>query len=728
MFGTMERLSKTGMRLGRPPRLLCLLVFAAPFVAGAATVRGQDECFIDEDCEDIIGDCRVWRCDLQPFGDNRCRVDQDDSNAICDDGQFCEGAAIDGREVCAAKACVGGINNGVVCEDSFDCPNGTCEPTATPGQCIDDFEPDEPCPSGQFCSESLGLCIECDSDGDCDDNDLCTGSESCDLGTFTCIAGTPLVCSHLTDECNVGMCDPVTGCFASAIADGVSCTDNDTCTLQSECSGGVCVGVPTNGCVDLRLEVSGPETVRIGDWVDVRLYAQANGCSSASASPCAPADAAIVSLEVLFVWDPLVLELADPAITGENNPERPCGCYFDGVTCFGPDPCVGMYCGDSLHHVYDWASATFPDDCVCEGGANEGERCNTDADCAGGICAERANAPCTLPGSNDFPFNDGTGFFASLAPVEGCDGASIEPACAAAMAPGLWVATLKFKAIGDSGPGGTPIGITDCIAGKGTRVQSALTPGLDLLGLIEPPTVVIVSSCDPPTVVAEGSRYMAVTPAEGPDAVAIRVSGHPDDPDVSCVVGYAQSDGRVLEAGVGQAAEGFAFYQPPGTGGWNTAHLRGEGLIGAPSATDVNTYIVQTDCDPGNPGINLSDPVSVTLWRYGDVGGVFGPDDTVDFVDITMVVDGFRNTWGTPKCCFTDPECSVFGPLSICNTVWDGCQSPVETPGRCQSSYVNVDLKGGFGCTPDTVVDFVDITAVVDAFRNVPDSCSALCP
>jgi hypothetical protein len=227
-------------------------------------------------------------------------------------------------------------------------------------------------------------------------------------------------------------------------------------------------------------------------------------------------------------------------------------------------------------------------------------------------------------------------------------------------------------------------------------------------------------------VVAEGPRYLAVTPAGGPDEVAIRVTG--THPDVSCIAGYAQADGRVLDASGGGAPEDFAVYLPPGPTGWDTVHIRGENIVGADSASVQYTYEVQTDCDPGNPGASLSDPVSVVMPRFGDVGGIVGPDGTVDFVDITMIVDGFRNVWGTPICCSDDGPCDVMGPLSFCNTAWEGCASPVVTPGRCQSAYVNLDLKGGFGCLPDTVVDFVDITAAVDAFRNVPEPCSNVCP
>ena len=151
-------------------------------------------------------------------------------------------------------------------------------------------------------------------------------------------------------------------------------------------------------------------------------------------------------------------------------------------------------------------------------------------------------------------------------------------------------------------------------------------------------------------------------------------------------------------------------------------------MTGAQNSSGTYVYAVQTDCDPDNPGTSLSEPVEVTLRRYGDVGGGHGPDGIVDFIDITMIVDGFRNVWGTPVCCTTNADCAAFGPLSFCNTDWPGCQNPV-TPGRCQSAYVNVDLATAPpSCVPNAIVDFIDIASAVDAFRNVPIACTAVCP
>lgn len=266
--------------------------------------------------------------------------------------------------------------------------------------------------------------------------------------------------------------------------------------------------------------------------------------------------------------------------------------------------------------------------------------------------------------------------------------------------------------------GGNQIQIIECTTHADCE---ALTQGYGSCG----PTgycTCIPAECDPPTVVAEGPRYIAVMPPEEIYSVAIRVNGM--GMPVSCVEAYVQDDGRLRQPNYdqGEAAEDYAEFQRTGSTGWGIAHVRGEGIVGG------STYEIRLDCDPDNPGTFLSPPVTGTTASRADVGGPFGPDGNQDFVDISMVVDGFRGDWGTPVCCTTDDECAVFGPLSLCNTDWPGCEKPVQTPGRCKSRTENLDLIGTSACEPDRVIDFVDLTAAVEAFRQVPDRCGVPCP
>ena len=53
--------------------------------------------------------------------------------------------------------------------------------------------------------------FSCTEDADCDDESVCTGSESCDVEAHACLPGTALDCVD-NDACTSDECDPVDGC------------------------------------------------------------------------------------------------------------------------------------------------------------------------------------------------------------------------------------------------------------------------------------------------------------------------------------------------------------------------------------------------------------------------------------------------------------------------------------------------------------------------------------
>ncbi len=97
----------------------------------------------------------------------------------------------------------------------------------------------------------------CTSDLECDDGNVCSGVETCDLGTGICRFGTVLDCDD-GDACTADSCDPVEGCTNDAI----SCDDANPCTTDSCdpaggcvydpivpcCGDGVCAGAPDEDC------------------------------------------------------------------------------------------------------------------------------------------------------------------------------------------------------------------------------------------------------------------------------------------------------------------------------------------------------------------------------------------------------------------------------------------------------------------------------------------------
>lgn len=139
-------------------------------------------------------------------------------NAECDDLNTCNGA-----ETCVSNQCQAGTNaeNGTSCTPNFG-DGGT--PDAGLGEYI--------CVAG-------ACLVTCETDGECEDNDVCTGQEICNPTTKTCLSGSPPACED-NDACTENQCDPLTGCIYPLIdadqdghaadslgACGDDCNDND---------------------------------------------------------------------------------------------------------------------------------------------------------------------------------------------------------------------------------------------------------------------------------------------------------------------------------------------------------------------------------------------------------------------------------------------------------------------------------------------------------------------
>jgi hypothetical protein len=109
----------------------------------------------------------------------------------CDDGNVCNGT-----ESCDGGYCLGGN----------PAPDGTaCTPTSGDAGIGDGGSAEYACVSGT-CS------LKCDTDSDCEDNDVCTGAEICHPTTKTCLSGTPPTCDD-DNPCTENKCDPIGGCF-----------------------------------------------------------------------------------------------------------------------------------------------------------------------------------------------------------------------------------------------------------------------------------------------------------------------------------------------------------------------------------------------------------------------------------------------------------------------------------------------------------------------------------
>jgi len=153
------------------------------------------------ECDDGVG-CTTDSCDAA-LG---CVHTPDD--AACDDADLCTGS-----ETCDAQSdCQAG--DALDCDDGVGCTVDTCD--ATQG------------------------CANAPDDAACDDSDVCTGTESCDA-THDCQPGQAMGCDDGV-ACTVDLCDASEGCLYTpddgACDDDQLCTGVETCDLTEDCQPG----------------------------------------------------------------------------------------------------------------------------------------------------------------------------------------------------------------------------------------------------------------------------------------------------------------------------------------------------------------------------------------------------------------------------------------------------------------------------------------------------------
>ncbi len=130
------------------------------------------------------------------------------------------------------------VSAGTACDDGAFCTVGeTCNASGvcgggTPRDCSGATDA---CNNNPFCNESAQRCQgrPTNDGGTCDDGDPCTTTDICSAGFCD---GTPVDCSNLDDECNLGVCGATGACAASPVPDGTSCGT----TAGEACFGGSC--------------------------------------------------------------------------------------------------------------------------------------------------------------------------------------------------------------------------------------------------------------------------------------------------------------------------------------------------------------------------------------------------------------------------------------------------------------------------------------------------------
>ena len=157
------------------------------------------------------------------------------SGRACDDGQPCtDDACLEGR--CTHPPRSGPCDDGDLCTEGDHCEMGRCVGAAmacpAPGAC-----------RTVRCEPSTG-CVVADAPAKsgCDDGNACTTGTACALGTCR---GTLIRCDD-GDPCSDDYCDSTTGC--SHRNNRAPCDDGDRCTLEDRCEDGRCRGVAALTC------------------------------------------------------------------------------------------------------------------------------------------------------------------------------------------------------------------------------------------------------------------------------------------------------------------------------------------------------------------------------------------------------------------------------------------------------------------------------------------------
>ncbi len=342
---------------------VCRGGLCAPETCGNGTVDDGEECDDDnlipgDGCE---ADC-TWTCETAEE---------------CDDLRVCNGV-----ETCdtGAHTCTAGTPpaDGTACDRDGDpltrdvCLAGLC----TLSSCGDGWADDA---RGEQCDDGNATAGDgcepdctwsCEADPDCDDHDVCSGTETCDTGSHVCRPGTPL-------------------------SDGTACTT--AAGAAGRCRSGTCAREGCgNGTVDPGEECD-DGNVTAGDGCETNcLYSchAAADCRETPDNPCTDDSCATVA--------------GGQACTHAFN-TLPCN---DGSVCTSNDVCAGGACAGLR---IDGDGDTYGPDAACGGDCNDTlasvhpgavEVCNgVDDDCdgttdngAGMTCARGSSRACVTTG------------------------------------------------------------------------------------------------------------------------------------------------------------------------------------------------------------------------------------------------------------------------------------------------------------------------------------------
>ncbi|NOS99969.1 MAG: hypothetical protein HOP29_05025 [Phycisphaerales bacterium] len=385
----------------------------------------------------------------------------------CDDGNPCT------NNTCPAGICIF-VNNTASCNDGLPCTiNDVCSAGLCNGAPRDCSSLNDACHVGA-CNAASGLCEQqpANNGGACNDGVPCTINDVCSNGTC---AGAQKDCSVVSNACNVGVCNPVTGvCVPLPINESGPCNDVNPCTVNDFCFNGACVGIPIQGCQNCSSPAQcGDGNACTNDICPAGACLHQNNTASCSdANNCTTGD--ICNAGACAGTPVNCSGLNDQCNAGTCNPANgscqplpinEAQACDDSQECTAPDACNGGVClGSQIAGCQKCGVAADCDDgnpCTnesCPSGiciyvnntvaCNDNNLCTTGDLCAVGVCAGTAtncsalNDQCNVGACNPFdglcqpspinegnPCNDGDLCSANDVCTAGtCDGTTI-PGC-----------------------------------------------------------------------------------------------------------------------------------------------------------------------------------------------------------------------------------------------------------------------------------------------------------
>ncbi len=361
-------------------------------------------------------------CDAVTAAPEQCNLKDDDcdgltdepSSGMCDDLESCS------YDNCIAGECQHPPKPGL-CDDKSACTSGD---ECNNGKCLGKVsvcDDKNPC-TIDSCDVLKGCVAAADDGGKCSDDNVCTINDSC--GGGLCLAGVATVCDD-NNLCTTDSCNPKNGCIFNA--NSLPCTDNDLCTIADTCKNSVCAAngkLPCsdgNPCTDDSCDgIKGcifTNNTAICD--DNNNCTTGDTCKDGTCTPSAPSPC--------DDGNPCTTEICDPK-TGCKAFNNKAQCSDNNV-CTDGDTCKDGACSAGVGKVCDDGNPCTTDLCDVTKGCitfanaeecSDGNVCTDGDNCAGNKCKPGKVKMCNDGNACTDDFCD---------PVTGCNAQSNSNTC-----------------------------------------------------------------------------------------------------------------------------------------------------------------------------------------------------------------------------------------------------------------------------------------------------------